>query len=348
MRSTSDAARGRSPARRRARRRRSTGPALAACSASAPIRSCARRASTCRSRRRAISTSCARTCAWGSASRCATPSAPTPACARSPTASPSCPGTPQVQVFATPAGTHGFGWHYDLEDVFIAQTAGMKDYYFRAQYGRGRRAVPAEGLLRLPPRDLAPDDRDPGCRRLPLHPVAVVAHGDLQGRRALDLGRPAAPWVHVSELISGACGNVPPQWRSTTCALVPGSPTSAGARRAHVCAALPRGGDQRSRCRPRSRHRSLGDPHRRAPRQRRPAHRLQGLRPPRRDPARRSRLPPARPRLDERHLRLEPAHQRRLHPARRADRDRLDAHEVRAARRVASRSSSPIPIATAR
>jgi ribosomal protein L16 Arg81 hydroxylase len=34
-------------------------------------------------------------------------------------------------VFATPAGTHGFGWHYDLEDVFIAQTAGVKDYYFR-------------------------------------------------------------------------------------------------------------------------------------------------------------------------------------------------------------------------
>lgn len=41
------------------------------------------------------------------------------------------PGTPQVQVFVTPAATHGFGWHYDLEDVFIAQTAGVKDYYFR-------------------------------------------------------------------------------------------------------------------------------------------------------------------------------------------------------------------------
>jgi len=41
------------------------------------------------------------------------------------------PGTPQVQVFVTPAATHGFGWHYDLEDVFIAQTVGVKDYYFR-------------------------------------------------------------------------------------------------------------------------------------------------------------------------------------------------------------------------
>jgi len=41
------------------------------------------------------------------------------------------PGGVQVQIFATPAGTHGFSWHYDAEDVFIAQTAGRKDYYFR-------------------------------------------------------------------------------------------------------------------------------------------------------------------------------------------------------------------------
>ena len=41
-------------------------------------------------------------------------------------------GAAHVQLFVTPAGTHGFGWHYDDEDVFIAQTTGMKDYYFRA------------------------------------------------------------------------------------------------------------------------------------------------------------------------------------------------------------------------
>jgi ribosomal protein L16 Arg81 hydroxylase len=41
-------------------------------------------------------------------------------------------GAAQVQIFATPGGTHGFSWHYDDEDVFIAQTAGTKDYYFRA------------------------------------------------------------------------------------------------------------------------------------------------------------------------------------------------------------------------
>jgi ribosomal protein L16 Arg81 hydroxylase len=41
-------------------------------------------------------------------------------------------GAAQVQIFVTPGGTHGFGWHYDDEDVFIAHTAGSKDYYFRA------------------------------------------------------------------------------------------------------------------------------------------------------------------------------------------------------------------------
>jgi 50S ribosomal protein L16 3-hydroxylase len=37
----------------------------------------------------------------------------------------------QVQLFVTPAQTHGFAWHFDDEDVFIAQTIGKKDYLFR-------------------------------------------------------------------------------------------------------------------------------------------------------------------------------------------------------------------------
>jgi ribosomal protein L16 Arg81 hydroxylase len=41
-------------------------------------------------------------------------------------------GRAQVQLFVTPARTHGFGWHYDDEEVFIAQTVGHKHYYFRA------------------------------------------------------------------------------------------------------------------------------------------------------------------------------------------------------------------------
>jgi 50S ribosomal protein L16 3-hydroxylase len=42
------------------------------------------------------------------------------------------PGEVHVQLYATPAGTNSYGWHYDFEDVFIAQTLGVKDYYFRA------------------------------------------------------------------------------------------------------------------------------------------------------------------------------------------------------------------------
>lgn len=41
------------------------------------------------------------------------------------------PGNVHVQLYATPGGTNSYGWHYDFEDVFIAQTAGAKDYYFR-------------------------------------------------------------------------------------------------------------------------------------------------------------------------------------------------------------------------
>jgi 50S ribosomal protein L16 3-hydroxylase len=42
------------------------------------------------------------------------------------------PGEVHVQLYATPGGSNSYGWHYDFEDVFIAQTAGVKDYYFRA------------------------------------------------------------------------------------------------------------------------------------------------------------------------------------------------------------------------
>jgi ribosomal protein L16 Arg81 hydroxylase len=36
-----------------------------------------------------------------------------------------------VHLYVTPAGTHGFSWHYDAEDVFIIQTAGVKEYSLR-------------------------------------------------------------------------------------------------------------------------------------------------------------------------------------------------------------------------
>jgi 50S ribosomal protein L16 3-hydroxylase len=40
-------------------------------------------------------------------------------------------GEAHIQLFITPAGTHGFDWHYDFEEVFIAQTVGVKEYFFR-------------------------------------------------------------------------------------------------------------------------------------------------------------------------------------------------------------------------
>ena len=36
-----------------------------------------------------------------------------------------------IQVFCSPPHTHGFGWHYDVEDVFIFQTEGMKKFSLR-------------------------------------------------------------------------------------------------------------------------------------------------------------------------------------------------------------------------
>lgn len=36
-----------------------------------------------------------------------------------------------VHLYATPGNDHGFGWHYDAEDVFILQTEGSKEYSLR-------------------------------------------------------------------------------------------------------------------------------------------------------------------------------------------------------------------------
>jgi 50S ribosomal protein L16 3-hydroxylase len=40
-------------------------------------------------------------------------------------------GEAAVQAFVSPVGSRSFGWHYDCEDVFIAQTAGVKEYQLR-------------------------------------------------------------------------------------------------------------------------------------------------------------------------------------------------------------------------
>jgi 50S ribosomal protein L16 3-hydroxylase len=39
--------------------------------------------------------------------------------------------TIDVQIYCTPGGSPGFGWHYDYEDVFILQTLGSKEWWLR-------------------------------------------------------------------------------------------------------------------------------------------------------------------------------------------------------------------------
>lgn len=40
-------------------------------------------------------------------------------------------GEINIHLYCTPERQHGFGWHYDAEDVFIIQTAGTKQYSLR-------------------------------------------------------------------------------------------------------------------------------------------------------------------------------------------------------------------------
>ncbi|MGZ3748300.1 MAG: JmjC domain-containing protein [Pseudobdellovibrionaceae bacterium] len=41
------------------------------------------------------------------------------------------PGLVDVQLYYTPAGAEGFNWHYDVEDVFVLQSQGEKEFYLR-------------------------------------------------------------------------------------------------------------------------------------------------------------------------------------------------------------------------
>ena len=57
-------------------------------------------------------------------------------------------GEAAVQAFVSPVGSRSFGWHYDCEDVFIAQTAGVKEYQLR------RNTVNPAPTLDAMPRDM--------------------------------------------------------------------------------------------------------------------------------------------------------------------------------------------------
>jgi ribosomal protein L16 Arg81 hydroxylase len=57
-------------------------------------------------------------------------------------------GDVSIQVYATPSAFQSFGWHYDCEDVFIAQTLGRKEYFLRAN------TVNPEPHIERMPRDM--------------------------------------------------------------------------------------------------------------------------------------------------------------------------------------------------
>lgn len=58
-----------------------------------------------------------------------------------------------IQLYCTPSGEQGFDWHYDLEDVFIFQSSGLKEFYLRAN----TRAVPPAFSTLPRPIDLVPE-----------------------------------------------------------------------------------------------------------------------------------------------------------------------------------------------
>jgi 50S ribosomal protein L16 3-hydroxylase len=74
------------------------------------------------------------------------------------------PGEQRVIIFATPAGTHGFGWHYDAEDVFVVQTEGDKEYFFRRN-----------SIVLSPERASQPDFTTYGLETTPLMSCRLLA-----------------------------------------------------------------------------------------------------------------------------------------------------------------------------
>jgi 50S ribosomal protein L16 3-hydroxylase len=103
-------------------------------------------------------------------------------------------GEVHVQLYATPAGTNSFGWHYDFEDVFIAQTFGSKDYFFRAN-------TTARSQVLGEPLDFTPFAKETS----PLHTARLLA-GDW-------LYLPACWWHlvrYVEDSLSISVGSCPP------------------------------------------------------------------------------------------------------------------------------------------
>jgi hypothetical protein len=88
------------------------------------------------------------------------------------------PGEVHVQLFVTPAGTHGFGWHHDDEDRFHSTDQWHKGLLLSRQHGRALSAAGlGTGFRFSSRRNLAHRHDPPDRRRLVIHSIALVARG---------------------------------------------------------------------------------------------------------------------------------------------------------------------------
>ncbi len=69
-----------------------------------------------------------------------------------------------IQLYGTPHGRRGFGWHYDQEDVFVIQSSGTKEFFLRKNKDKANFPFSATEKFNL-------DDRAEGPElRCLLHP----------------------------------------------------------------------------------------------------------------------------------------------------------------------------------
>ena len=101
------------------------------------------------------------------------------------------PGEVTIHIFVTPAGHHSFGWHYDCEDVFLVQTAGVKEYLLRENTVNPR-----------PPRQPCPRTCTMSAKPAPWRPapwsreIGSIFHGDGGMWPAAPRTRCRCPWVY--------------------------------------------------------------------------------------------------------------------------------------------------------
>ena len=86
---------------------------------------------------------------------CGMPNGPLPNSRRSPRPSRSFHAPVDIQVYLTPDQHQAFGWHYDLEEVFIIQVQGCKEYSLRQTRSTLARLGHHAGRLRVRARNVS-------------------------------------------------------------------------------------------------------------------------------------------------------------------------------------------------